>query len=49
MIGITYDSKDDVFDVALQRGDAVVDHLIYGPREFAADRARSHLIRTAIS
>ena len=38
MIGITYDPKDDLFDVALQRGDAVVDHLIYGPREFAADR-----------
>ncbi|HMI98159.1 MAG TPA: DUF5335 family protein [Micropepsaceae bacterium] len=43
MIGITYDSKDDVFDVALQRGDAVVDHLIYGPREFAADREFAEL------
>ena len=43
MVGITYDPNDDLFDVALQRGDDVLDHLIYGPREFAADREFAEL------
>jgi hypothetical protein len=43
MVGITYDPQDDLFDVALQRGDDVLDHIIYGPREFAADREFAEL------
>lgn len=43
MIGIAYDPKDDLFDVALQRGNDVLDHVIYGPREFAADREFAEL------
>ena len=49
MIGITYDSKDDLFDVALQSGEDVVDHLIYGPREFAADREFAELTALEIT
>ena len=49
MIGITYDSKDDVFDIALERGDSVLDHLIYGPREFAADREFAELTALEIT
>ncbi|MGA7243376.1 MAG: DUF5335 domain-containing protein [Stellaceae bacterium] len=33
LLGITYDDKDDVLEIALQG----VDHLIYGPREVWAD------------
>src|SRR6201981_3155251 len=33
LLGITYDDKDDVLEVALEG----VDHLIYGPREVWAD------------
>jgi hypothetical protein len=49
MIGITYDPKDDIFDLALQRGDDVVDHVIYGPREFAADREFAELTALEIT
>jgi hypothetical protein len=33
LLGITYDHKDDVLEIALEG----VDHLIYGPREVWAD------------
>ena len=33
LLGITYDDKDDVLEIALEG----VDHLIYGPREVWAD------------
>jgi hypothetical protein len=47
MIGVTYDSKDDVLDVALDR----VGHLMYHPKEIAveegADGVRSIAVTTA--
>jgi hypothetical protein len=49
MVGITYDPNDDIFDVALQRGDDVLDHIIHGPREFAADREFSELTALEIT
>src|SRR5690349_10395554 len=37
LLGITYDDKDDVLDVALEGVDRLVDHLIQHPREIWAD------------
>jgi hypothetical protein len=44
LIGITYDSKDDLFDVALSR----YDHLIYHPRRVVVDEKDGALASVAI-
>ena len=40
LLGITYDHKDDVLEIALEG----VDHLIYGPREVWADLNAGEMI-----
>src|SRR5258705_6749613 len=44
LLGITYDSKDDLVDVALDR----FNHLIRGPREITVDESRAGLGSVAI-
>ena len=44
LIGITYDSKDDLFDVALDR----YDHLIRHPRQVMVDEADGGLTSVAV-
>lgn len=44
MIGITYDSRDDLLDVALDRAD----HLIRHPAEIAVDEADAGLASIAV-
>jgi uncharacterized protein DUF5335 len=44
MIGITYDSADDLLDVALDR----VDHLIHHPREIVVEEAPEGLVSVAV-
>jgi hypothetical protein len=44
MIGITYDSGDDLLDVALDRAD----HLIHHPREIVVEEGPSGLASVAV-
>jgi len=44
IIGLDYDPKDDLFEVALDG----LDHLIYRPREFYAEETASNLNLIAI-
>ena len=44
MIGITYDSKDDLLDVALDR----MNHLIRGPRETLVEEGPTGLASVAV-
>jgi uncharacterized protein DUF5335 len=44
MIGITYDSGDDLLDVALDRAN----HLIYHPREIAVEESGNVLASVAV-
>jgi hypothetical protein len=44
MIGISYDSKDDLLDVTLDR----IEHLIHHPREVVADEVDGSLASVAV-
>jgi hypothetical protein len=44
MLGITYDSRDDLLDVALDRGN----HLIRHPREILVEEAQAGLASVAV-
>ena len=44
MLGITYDYKDDVLDVALDRSN----HLIYHPRDIVVERADGAIASVAV-
>jgi hypothetical protein len=44
MFGITYDSKDDLLDVALDR----VDHLIWHPKEIVVEEGPTGVMSVAI-
>jgi hypothetical protein len=44
LLGITYDSKDDVLDVALDR----VDHLIHKPAEIALEESGEGITSVAV-
>jgi Family of unknown function (DUF5335) len=44
LIGITYDSKDDLLDVALDRAN----HLIRGPREIVVEESAAGLSSVAV-
>lgn len=37
VVGIAYDPKDDIFEIALENGDETVDHLVRKPQEMVAD------------
>jgi hypothetical protein len=43
LVGITYDHKDDVIDVALDGSDKLIDHLIRQPREVFIDETPTEL------
>jgi hypothetical protein len=45
MIGVTYDSHDDVLDVALDR----VDHLVYHPKEIVVEEGGEGLLSIAVT
>lgn len=45
LIGVTYDSKDDLLDVALDR----VDHLVYHPTQIAVDEGSTGLLSIAVT
>jgi hypothetical protein len=45
MIGVTYDSKDDLLDVALDR----TDHLIYRPKEIVVEESVEGLLSIAVT
>jgi hypothetical protein len=45
LIGITYDSQDDLLDVALDRAD----HLVYHPKEIAVEEGASGLLTIAVT
>jgi hypothetical protein len=45
MIGVTYDSKDDLLDVALDR----TDHLVYHPREIVVEEGAAGLSSIAVT
>jgi hypothetical protein len=45
MIGVTYDSRDDLLDVALDR----TDHLIYHPHEIVIEEGTEGLISIAVT
>lgn len=45
MIGVTYDSKDDLLDVALDRAD----HLVYHPKEIAVEEGAEGLLSIAVT
>jgi uncharacterized protein DUF5335 len=45
MIGVTYDSKDDLLDVALDR----TDHLIYHPKEIVVEESGADLLSIAVT
>ena len=45
LIGVTYDSKDDLLDVALDR----VDHLVYHPSEIAVEEGRDGVMSIAVT
>jgi hypothetical protein len=44
MFGITYDSKDDLLDVALER----VDHLIWHPKEIVVEEGPTGVMSVAV-
>jgi hypothetical protein len=44
LLGVTYDSKDDLLDVALDR----LDHLIYRPKEIIVDESPDGLSSVAV-
>jgi hypothetical protein len=44
MIGVTYDSKDDLLDVALDR----TDHLVYHPKEILVEENAEGLMSIAV-
>jgi Family of unknown function (DUF5335) len=44
MIGVTYDSKDDLLDVALDR----TDHLVYHPKEIVVEEGEVGLLSIAV-
>jgi hypothetical protein len=44
MIGVTYDSKDDLLDVALEG----TDHLVYHPTEIVVEEGPSGLLSIAV-
>jgi hypothetical protein len=44
LVGITYDSKDDLLDVALER----TDHLIRHPRQIAVDETAGAISSVAV-
>jgi hypothetical protein len=45
MIGVTYDSKDDLLDVALDR----TDHLVYHPKEIVVEEGAEGLVSIAVT
>jgi uncharacterized protein DUF5335 len=45
MIGVTYDSRDDLLDVALDR----TDHLIYHPHEIVIEEGTAGLMSIAVT
>ena len=45
MIGVTYDSRDDLLDVALDRSD----HLIYHPQEIVVEEGTEGLMSIAVT
>ena len=45
MIGVTYDSRDDLLDVALDR----TDHLIYHPHEIVIEEGTEGLMSIAVT
>ncbi len=45
MIGVTYDSKDDLLDVALDR----TDHLVYHPKEIVVEEGPEGLMSIALT
>jgi hypothetical protein len=45
MIGVTYDSKDDLLDVALDR----TDHLVYHPKEIVVEESAGGLLSIAVT
>ena len=45
MIGVTYDSQDDVLDVALDRAD----HLVYHPTEIVVEEGTDGLLSIAVT
>ena len=45
MIGVTYDSRDDLLDVALDR----TDHLIYHPHEIVVEEDSTGLMSIAVT
>jgi uncharacterized protein DUF5335 len=45
MLGVTYDSKDDLLDVALDR----TDHLVYHPKEIVVDEGAAGLSSIAVT
>lgn len=45
LIGVTYDSKDDLLDVALDR----TDHLVYHPQEIAVEEGTEGLLSIAVT
>ena len=44
LLGVTYDSKDDLLDVALDR----FDHLIHQPKEIMVDESRDGVTSVAV-
>lgn len=50
LIGITYDAKDDLIEIALEGGDPreTVDHMIHRPKEMYMDSGADGLISLAI-
>jgi Family of unknown function (DUF5335) len=50
MIGVTYDSKDDLLDVSLTRGDRLVtDHLVYHPKDIVVEEGAEGLLSIAVT
>ena len=45
MIGVTYDSKDDLLDVALERDD----HLVYHPKDIVVEESAAGLLSIAVT
>jgi len=45
MIGVTYDSQDDLLDVALDRAD----HLVYHPKDIAVEEGSEGLLSIAVT
>src|SRR5258708_32764962 len=45
MVGVTYDSKDDLLDVALDR----TDHLVYRPKEIVVEESAEGLLSIAVT